>query len=434
MLYLAVCAPLVWALAFAFSLDRTRHEVDELFDTELIRLARQLQASVASPSVAQAPPPVRPSRDAGSADLRDLAVAVWDAQGRLLANDREGAQLRRLPAASGFVEDTIGGERWRVYYLQAADSSRQVAAGQKAAERDEVVSGLVLSQLVPWLLMLPVLLAAMAWGVRRALSPLNTLSRQLAQRRADDLAPLPARSVPAELRPLVTAMDGLFSRISELLARERRFTADAAHELRTPIAFLRMQWDVLRQLQGPQRQLAEAKFEGGLDRLERLVTQLLTLSRADAADAARLTTEVDWRAAVEQVVNDVLPLLRRRRIELACEWPPADRPALPLLGDTEWVAALLRNLVDNAARYAPQGSTVTLRMQRGSIEVENEAPGAAPETLSQLGARFTRPAGQQESGSGLGVSIARRIAEVHGLALEYDSEAPGRVRAVLRHR
>ena len=435
LVYLALCAPLVWGLAFLYSLDRVRHEVDELFDTELIRFAQQLQASVpVQPEGGLWSPPNGP-RNTGEADVRDLAVAVWDARGRLVANDREGGLLRRRADASGFMEDTIAGERWRVYYLQSPDGSRLVATAQKTYERDEVVRALTLSQLVPWLLVLPVLLAAMAWAVRRALAPLTTLSRQLSQRRADDLAPLPPEAAPSELRPLLAAMNGLFSRIGELLVRERRFTADAAHELRTPMAFLRAQWDVVRRSEDAQRRQAEAKFEGGLDRLERLVAQLLTLSRADAADVARLTAEIDWPQVVEQVASELLPLLRRRRIELACEWPAGGRPALPILGDPDLLAALLRNLVDNAARYSPEAGTVTLRMGRECIEVENEGPPLAPETLAAMGSRFARSAGQQEPGSGLGVSIARSIAQLHGLVLEYGSGAAGRgVRAVLRSR
>ncbi len=434
-IYLVICAPLVWAVAFAYSLNRVRHEVDELFDTELIRFARQLQTSVPVVPAGEAWTSPNGAGDAGPADLRDMAVAVWDAKGRLVAVDREGGQLRHLPDASGFVDDTVAGDRWRVYYLQSPDGSRLVAAGQKTYERDEVVRALTLSQLVPWILVLPVLLAVMAWAVRQALSPLTQLSRQLSRRRADDLAPLPAMTAPSELRPLLVAMNGLFARVGELLARERRFTADAAHELRTPMAFLRAQWDVVRGADSGARAQAEAKFEGGLDRLERLVAQLLTLSRADAADAARLGTEIDWRQVVEQVANDVLPLLRRRRIELACEWPRNDRPALPILGDPDLLTALLRNLVDNAARYAPEDSTVTIRMGRDAVEVENDGPPLSPRTVAAMGARFTRPDGQQESGSGLGVSIARSIAQLHGLVLEHGSGPGGQgVRAVLRGR
>lgn len=160
--------------------------------------------------------------------------------------DREGIQLQRLPQASGFVEQAVDGRNWRIYYLQSTDGNWLVAAGQGAYERDELVYGLTITQVVPWLLVLPILLAVMTWAVRRALSPMRQLTTQLRARDASDLQPVPDERAPAELKPLLGAMNGLFARIEELLVRERRFTADAAHELRTPLAVLRAQWDVVR--------------------------------------------------------------------------------------------------------------------------------------------------------------------------------------------
>lgn len=436
MLYLLVCAPLVWTAALLVSIDRARREVNELFDVELIRLARQVQATLLPEAAGGLLPPLpkTPGADNGEGDMEDLAIAVWDSAGKLLLSDREGVQLRRLPAAVGFVTEQINGEEWRVYYLQSPDGSRLVAAGQKAYERDELVFSLTASQVVPWLLVLPVLLLAMAWAVRRALAPVHALTADLQQRAADDLAPLARDQAPAELKPLVGAMNGLFDRITGLLARERRFTGDAAHELRTPLAVLRAQWDVVRRSAGgAERAQAEVKFEAGLERMDRLVTQLLALSRADSADASLLKTEVDWTPIVEQAMSDCLALAQRRGIELACEWPPQGRPALPLIGEPHLLTVMLRNLLDNAARYAPAGSTVTLTMGTEELAVDNEGEPLTAEQLAGLGQRFHRIAGQQESGSGLGISIVQRIATLHGLELAFGTAAGGRgVRATLR--
>lgn len=435
LLYLVICAPLVWAVALFFSVRGARLEVNELFDAELIRLARQVQATlpVVPPSGAAPAPPQRRGPGPGEGDLRDLALAVWDAGGRLVVNDREGVDLPYRPSASGFVEEAVGGEPWRIYYLQSADGAVLVAAGQKAYERDELVFSLIASQAIPWLLLLPVLLAAMAGSVRLALGPVHQLSGNLRRRRAEDLAPIGPAGVPAELVPLVEALNGLFSRAGDLLARERRFTADAAHELRTPLAVLRAQWDVVRRAGAGERAEAERRFQAALERMDRLVTQLLALARAESADAALLSEEVRWPPVVEQVVNDCLPLMQRRGVDLACEWPDDDRPALPLQGDPHLLTVLLRNLVDNAVRYAPAGSTVALRMGMDGIEVENEGEPLPAPVLASLGERFRRAPGQAEAGSGLGVSIARRIAQLHGLELAYGAGSGGRgVKAVLR--
>lgn len=426
LLYLLIFAPLVWAGALVVSAQRARHEVNELFDTEIIRLARQVQSMQAGAAAPGRPLPAASAAGAvGEADLDDLAIAVWDGQGRLLMGDREGVQLPRRADAAGFVDLQLDGAPWRVYYLQSPDNAWLVAAGQRGAERDELVWDLVNSQLLPWLMVLPLLLLAMAWAVRQALAPVRVLAAELQRRSADDLRPVPVDHAPHELQPLLAAMNGLFTRIESTLERERRFTADAAHELRTPLAVLRAQWDVLRHAKDSnERQRAQAQLNAGMDRMDRLVTQLLALSRLESTEQLPRASAVRWAPLVEQAVGDVLPLAERRRIELECSWPDAGEP-LPLQGDAELLRVLLRNLLDNAVRYAPEGSTVHLRFAGDRLAVENDGAALPAETLAALGQRFHRADGQAESGSGLGVSIVQRIAELHGLRLHYLARADG---------
>ena len=437
LLYLLICAPLVWGLALWVSADRARHEVNELFDTEMIRLARQVQATLRGSGEQQAAPAPQAAASAsggsggstGEADVRDLAIAVWDGQGQLLMADREGAQLPRRADAAGFVDLQIEGAPWRVYYLQSYAGAWLVAAGQKVDERDELVFSLTSSQLAPWLMVLPLLLLAMAWAVRHALKPLDRLREDLQSRGPDALQPLPDRQAPQELRPLLAAMNGLLARIDSMVQRERRFTADAAHELRTPLAVLRAQWEVMRgAADAREREQAEQRLGAGLDRMDRLVTQMLALARLDAGPGALRSTErlaIDWRRLVEQVIVDLLPLAERRRAEIACEWPADGSAARPLRGDPELLALLLRNLLDNALRYGPPGGTVSLIFSATELRVENGGDALPAQQLARLGERFYRPDGQNELGSGLGVSIARRIAELHGLSLGYGPRPGG---------
>jgi two-component system, OmpR family, sensor histidine kinase QseC len=437
LLYLLLCAPLVWGFAMWVSVDRARHEVNELFDTEMIRLARQVQATLGvsqgGAGTTVPPAPTEGSADAGEADVRDLAIAVWDRSGRLLLSDREGVQLPRRADASGFVDVELSSEPWRVYYLQSFAGDWLVAAGQKAYERDELVFDLTASQLAPWLLVLPVLLGAMTWAVRRALAPVHQLTDELRGRGPNDLQPVLPDHAPAELKPLLGAMNGLFERIDTMLARERRFTADAAHELRTPLAVLRAQWDVVRRsASAEERAAAEAKLGSGLDRMDRLVTQMLALSRLESSAAVARSQELPWPAIVEQVISDCLPLAERRHIELACDWPAPGVYALPLLGDAELMMVLLRNLLDNALRYAPADTTVSLRFEAEQLSVENAGEPLTGEQLARLGERFHRAEGQQESGSGLGLSIVQRIAALHRLRVSFGAGTDGRgFRAVL---
>jgi two-component system sensor histidine kinase QseC len=420
LLYLLLGAPLVWAAAFALSFHFTRSEVDELFDSEMTRLAQQVQATLERLPPTGGDAAAAPPGDRGAADLHDFATAAWNGDGRVLYADREGARLPYRSGASGFVSLDLDGVPWRVYYLRSADGQRVVASGQNAEERSEVVAGLVGGQLAPWLLMLPLLLAAMALAVRRALAPLRQLAAELHARRAGDLQPLADAGQPAELVPVIGAMNGLFERIAAMLERERRFTADAAHELRTPLAALRAQWDVLqRAADGDERRDAALRLAAGFERVERLVRQMLLLSRLDSGAEPPKRSAIDWPRVVEQAIDDCLSLAERRRIEIACEWPAAGEPTLPLSGDAALLAVLLRNLLDNAVRYAPEGSTVLLRFGPTRIDIENEG-APPPEALARLGERFFRAAGQAESGSGLGLSIAHRIAALHALELRLD--------------
>lgn len=384
LVYLLLCAPLVWAVALLVSADRARYEVNELFDTEIIRLARQVQATLSGLKTPGQQLP--PATGGGEADLGDLAIAVWNPQGQLLLVDREGVQLPYRPEATGFLDMAFDGDPWRVYYLQAPAGEWLVAAGQRVHERDELVWDLIGSQLLPWLLVLPVLLLAMAWAVRQALAPVRVLAAELGRRGADELQPVPTGQAPAELQPLLAAMNGLFTRIEDTLARERRFTADAAHELRTPLAVLRAQWGLARNARNEEeRRQAEAKLGAGLDRLDRLVSQMLALSRVDASLGLTRSEAVAWPALVEQVMSDVLPLAERRHIELGCDWPPAGTAPWPLQGDAALLAVLLRNLLDNAVRYAPEHSAVSLRIGAAGLAVANGGPPLAPEVLASLG-------------------------------------------------
>lgn len=420
MLYLLICAPVVWLVALTASTISARTEVNELFDTEMIRLARQVQLTIIGVNADDDGPSVPASPLGGEADLDDLAIAVWDKEGRVVLADREGAQLPLRPDGVGFVDLLVNEKPWRAYYLQAPDGEWVVAAGQSLHERDELVYDLIGSQLLPWLLMLPILLLAMGWAVREALAPMGVVASELQRRGADDLHAIPVATAPVELQPLLQAMNGLFGRIEATLARERRFTADAAHELRTPLAVLSAQWDRLHGAgDTAERAQAMEALRAGIERMGRLVDQLLRLSRLEATGSLPQRALLDWPALARQAMSEVLPLAERRRIQFDCRWPDAAQSPPAWLGDEHLMTVLLRNLLDNAARYAPQGSTVTLSFGSDRLAVENEGPALAPEAIAKLGERFHRPEGQMESGSGLGVSIARRIAELHGLALRY---------------
>jgi two-component system sensor histidine kinase QseC len=434
-LLLLVAVPAIWAVAVTVSVWRARHEINELFDSEQIRLAQQVMRIVSSSdaTTTRSLPPrePRPAEPApaetgiGAAELKDLSIAAWTATGDLRLADADGELLPFRAGTSGFVAIDVEGEPWLVYYLHPEGSPWVVAVGQASEERDEVLEGLLAGQLLPWALMLPVLLAAMWLVVRHALRPVRRLAEDIGARGADDLHPVSVEGLPAELAPLVRATNRLFGRIRKTLEQERRLTADAAHELRTPLAALRAQWEAMRVAgDDASRKAAFRQVGAGIDRLSHVLAQLLALAGVDDRTGTQFTAMVDWRRAVQDALSDCLPLVEDRGSEIVVEWPEGDAPAMPIAGDDALIALLVRNLVDNALRYTPRGTTVTLRLAPDSLVVEDDGPGLAPEVLARLGDRFFRPAGQAAAGSGLGVSIVRRVAALHGLDVHFANRAP----------
>ena len=417
-------APVIWALAVGFAVWRANIEINELFDTQQVRLAQQVVALLPSAQLDFQPRRAPALPVDGAAQLDDLSIAVWNERGELLLADQEGQALPFDASAEGFVDRRLGEASWRVYYLRGGPW--RVAVGQAAEERGEVLRDLLASQLVPWLLMLPVLLAVMAALVQRGLRPVREIAREVQQRRADSLAPLPTAAAPAELQPLLASMNELFGRIERALEHERRLTADAAHELRTPLAALRAQWEVAQlAANDAERAQAHARIGEGIDRLSRLVSQLLALASAESGGRPVHTEAVDWHRVLEKALSDCLPLLDGTGTEVTVSWPEQGAP-LPLAGDEALLATLVRNLVDNALRYSPPRSLVAVRFTADSLVIEDQGTGLGEADLARLGDRFYRPAGQAQSGSGLGISIVRRVAELHGLDVRFENRGDGR--------
>jgi two-component system sensor histidine kinase QseC len=357
----------------------------------------------------------------GSAELQTLSVAVWIGDRRVLS-DTEGAALPWRDGGDGFADVTIEGRQRRVYNLRdPGGGPRRVAVGQDLSERAELAEGLLLSQLLPWVAMLPILMGALWFAVRHALAPLRSISQTLEQRDANDLRPIGSQDVPADLVPLVGSIDRLLLRVDDAIRQERRFTADAAHELRTPIATARAHWDALRLSREPaDRERAATGVSAGLQRLAHLVSQMLAMARADASTGLR-HDPIEWHAVIGQAIEDALPVIEAHDAQVSVDWPETGVEPMPMAGDPGLLASMLRNLVDNAVRYGPTGGRVTLRVGADRLVVEDEGPGLDETTRAHLGERFHRSAGSRQTGSGLGVSIAERVCALHGLDITFEN-------------
>ncbi|MGE5118231.1 MAG: ATP-binding protein [Betaproteobacteria bacterium] len=422
----------VWLAAAAWTWIDARHELDELLDSHLAQAAALLIAQqIRAPDDEHAPHEEERSLHRYAPRV---AFQVWH-EGSLVLHSANAPTRPMAAQDEGFATLKLDGARWRVFAARGAKRDVRVYVGERVDARDAILGAVMRGILAPLALALPLLAGLVWWAVRHGLAPLQRLRATLAARAPDALQPVVQAGAPAELQGLIGALNALLARIGALLESERRFTADAAHELRTPIAAIRAQAQVAQGAAGDdaaRRHALEATI-AGCDRAARLVDQLLTLARLDS-DAARERRSVDLAALARTTIAELAPqaLARDQQVELEAPRPcPAD-------GDETLFAVLLRNLVDNALRYSPAGARVrvTLAGERDwRLTVEDSGPGLGAAERARLGERFFRVLGNEASGSGLGWSIVRRIAQVQGLALAVDeSPALGGLRVTVSTR
>lgn len=416
LLLLLAVSVLIWVATIAAAFLRAHDLADDIFDAHLQQTARLLLATEPTRGYVD----VRPTPGAAGGEV---LFQVWrrTPEGPVLALHSAGAGQTPLTAVEGFVETRWNGSEWRFYSEWSSDGLRQVQVAQSHDIRYALAQEAAMRLLAPLILGLPLLAAALWVAVGRGLVPLARIAEQLDRRPPDSPQPLGSGPVPAEVAPLVQALDGLFARIARLLDNERQFTANAAHELRTPLAALKTQAQVaLRAGEGEVRQRALLNVLEGIERLARLVEQLLTLARLDPGANASLQP-LDPRPLAREVCAVLAPAAQARRVELVLELAGSDGDDMVLAGNADLLRILLRNLVDNAVRYTREGGHVWVSLARDGervvLAVADDGPGIPAEARERALGRFTRLAPARAEGSGLGLSIVVRVAELHGAAL-----------------
>lgn len=414
------------ALQAAVTYRTARAETEALFDAQMQRIALSLSGSLGAGAL---------SDDAPAADTpaaREMIIQIWRADGVMLYRSPQG---RLLPPQTviGFSDTVAGGEPYRIYALRTATQVVQVA--QQTEARGRMAGQLALRAVLPVALLAPVLMLIVWWVVGRAIGPIERVRRQVAARRPDDLAPLPTAGLPAEVRPLVGEMNGLLTRLSDAWDALTHFTADAAHELRSPLAALRLQAQSLQRApDDATRAIATERLLAGIDRATRLVEQLLALARQEGAGEGAELVSLDLTALARNALADAEPEAARHAIALTLDAPTAH---VVLRADEAALAVLLRNLLGNALRHTPPGGQVRVGVREEAsvidLTVEDSGPGIPPDERARVQDRFYRVPGTPGHGSGLGLAIVRAIAERHGAALTLDaSPTLGGLRVMLR--
>ena len=394
-------------------------EADDIFDYHMQQMALSLRAGL--------PPSAAVGGLGGAEQNFEFVVQVWTVDGVRIFESAEEAALPQL-AVLGFADVRARGTTYRVFSMQTRGLVIQVA--QDMAARRNMAGSLALRTIVPVALMAPLLMLVVWWVVSLSLAPVARVRRQVASRQADDLSPVSEENLPEEVRPLVQELNLLFGRVRHAFDAQKHFVADAAHELRSPLAALKLQVQGLQRApDDAARTLAVSRLSAGIDRATRLVEQMLALARHEASIAAGAKPEqVDLAEVARLAISDAVAAAQARRIDIGVA--QADAGAT-VSGQPEALRMLLRNLIDNAVKYTPEEGRVDVgivkRADAVELRVDDSGPGLPEAERARVLDRFYRSGEPQAPGSGLGLAIVKSIADLHGatVALEKSESLGG---------
>ncbi|KNH06599.1 Sensory histidine kinase QseC [Candidatus Burkholderia brachyanthoides] len=409
-----ICGLGAACLAAGYGIFRAaRAEAGEMFDYELRTVALSLPLNISASDVAEG----RSHDLQGIADDR-LVIDIWDCSGKLIYHSPHKPPLPHF--GKGFRSADREGYIWRAFGVVQADRYVQVA--QPFSVREDLAISLALRTIWPLTLLIPVIVVIVLLVVARGLAPVHWLSQSLAERSPSSLDPITLAPMPVELSPLVDALNGLLTRLNEASQAQRSFIADAAHELRTPLAALKLQ------IQGAVGNgslrvdhATLAKIDGRINRLIHLAQQLLSMAREDAAREAAIAP-MSLRTVCEARVSDFSLIAETKSIDLGLEQAQGDHDAFTIMGDMHALAVLINNLLDNAIRHTPAGGRVDVTLHREkegiALTVLDTGTGISASEIECVCDRFYRCVGTPGQGSGLGLAIALRIAQRHHASFE----------------
>ncbi|MFZ6046945.1 ATP-binding protein [Pseudomonas sp. CR3202] len=419
------------------------HEIEEIYDAQLAQNARLLLGVMRMPlASAERDALYRAFNDALSrAEPRKvghpyeskLAFHVWNREGHNLVHSASAPPFDHAPIRTGFHSLHLAGHHWRGFVLPDPEQGLLIWVGERDDVRQDLVQRIVRHTLWPNLMGILILATlvwlAIGWGLR----PLQNMARVIRSRHADSLAPLQIVPLPRELEPMQAAINRLLGQIEQLLQRERRFIGDAAHEMRTPLAVLRLHAQNALEADSEEQRAEALRFLTlGVDRLTRVVQQLLTMARMEPELARQKWQPLDLESRVCEHLAELTPLLLDRGLELALEVAEGDYHTT---SDAAAIGIALQNLVTNAANFSPQGGEVKVSLREDGddfflLRVEDQGPGIDEAKLSRLFERFYSEDNPQ--GAGLGLAIVQMVASRLGGSIALRNREGGGLCADLR--
>jgi len=413
---------IAWIVMTALTYLNIRHEIEEVFEAQMAQALHVLH-DLTQHEIEEMGPAVK--RFDMLDDIRfhpyekKLAFQVWRSEDTLLMFAPSSPRTR-MTTADGYSDVEIEGTNWRVLSRSFPDRDNlQIIVGERSEVRSQLINKILIHVFWPIIVAFPPLILFLILGIQRGLLPLNKLSDEISHRSPTQLSPVYIEGLPEEILPLIVSLNTLLNRLGYALDNERRFTADAAHELRTPLAALKAQAHVAARSDNKDDRInAIEKISLGMDRMTRLVEQLLTLARLDPEDAIKQHHPVDLEKIVETASTELAlsALAKNLHFELI-------RKGKCIINGQETALAILaRNLIDNAIRYTPNGGEIIISViatnDEVMLSVRDTGPGIPESDRQRIFDRFYRIVGNKADGSGLGLSIVKRITDIHQASLE----------------
>ncbi|SFV34241.1 ATP-binding protein [Hyphomicrobium facile] len=397
-----------WTGAACWIYFSTSAEVERALDARLIEAARMVSSLITNQEKHSDRPGQSLLNPAANRTLyeRQLSCQIWALDGSLVGRSDDAPEAPLTGDASGFSENSVGGERWRVYAVENQAAGIRVLVGDNVRVRERLVAGVIKGLLIPLLLIAPIMATLIWLSVGRGLDPLNRMARALQTRSASDLSPLDENGAPSEILPVNKSLNGLFDRVTAARERERNFTAFAAHELRTPIAGLKVQAQIaLSSEDAAVRNNALRQVAFGVDRTSRLLRQLMDITAAESSEVYPPEDGIELRKSLEFVDEQ----LRYQLSQSAQVHFDRSLDGIRLNIDPIVFAMAARNLFENAILHSPPSGIVRCSAEREGnvavIRIDDEGPGIPVDELPNVRDSFFRGRNRTAIGSGLGLTI-----------------------------